>query len=35
MACHSGWCEIEVSGARGYVRQKQDWGVYPDENFGE
>jgi len=34
-ACHAGWCEIEVAGARGYVRQKQVWGVYPDENFGE
>ena len=35
MACHAGWCEIEVAGAHGYVRQKQVWGVYPDENFGE
>nr|WP_245319151.1 SH3 domain-containing protein [Consotaella salsifontis] len=31
--CGLGWCEIEVSGRTGYVRQHEIWGVYPDEQF--
>ncbi len=34
-ACESGWCEIEVAGATGFINQKSVWGVYPDENFDE
>jgi SH3-like domain-containing protein len=34
-ACQAGWCEIDVSGAHGYVSQKHVWGVYPNENFGD
>ena len=34
-ACEKEWCEVAVPGARGYVSQKQVWGVYPDENFDE
>ena len=31
--CAFSWCEVEVSGRKGYVRQNDIWGVYPDEKF--
>lgn len=31
--CGLGWCEVEVSGRKGYVHQHEIWGVYPDERF--
>ena len=31
--CSFGWCEVEASGRRGFVTQKEIWGVYPDERF--
>ena len=31
--CGLGWCEVEVSGRKGYVQQHEIWGVYPDERF--
>ncbi|KAB0683009.1 hypothetical protein F6X38_01770 [Aureimonas leprariae] len=31
--CAFAWCEVEVSGRKGYVRQNDIWGVYPDEKF--
>lgn len=31
--CGLGWCEVEVAKRRGYVRQHEIWGVYPDERF--
>ncbi|MCB1462299.1 MAG: hypothetical protein KDJ90_07685 [Nitratireductor sp.] len=31
--CDGGWCEIAASGASGYMRQNQLWGVYPDEKL--
>jgi SH3-like domain-containing protein len=31
--CAFSWCEVEVSGRRGYVHQNDIWGVYPDEKF--
>jgi SH3-like domain-containing protein len=34
-ACQAGWCELDVAGAHGFVSQKQVWGVYPDETFGD
>ena len=29
--CVAGWCEIKVSDSDGFVRQRDIWGVYPDE----
>jgi SH3-like domain-containing protein len=29
--CREGWCEIDFSGFKGWVRDKQVWGVYPGE----
>lgn len=31
--CGLGWCEVEVADRKGYVRQNEIWGVYPDERF--
>lgn len=31
--CGLGWCEVEVSGRKGYLRQNEIWGVYPDERL--
>ncbi|WP_245415000.1 SH3 domain-containing protein [Aureimonas flava] len=31
--CSFGWCEVEAAGRRGFVTQKEIWGVYPDERF--
>ncbi|BDA87099.1 hypothetical protein Sa4125_46410 [Aureimonas sp. SA4125] len=31
--CGLGWCAVEVSGRKGYLRQREIWGVYPDERF--
>lgn len=32
-SCSGGWCLLDVGTARGYVRQNQLWGVYPDEEL--
>ena len=29
--CGNGWCEFDVSGRRGFIRQDQLWGVDPNE----
>ncbi|WP_061937485.1 SH3 domain-containing protein [Aureimonas sp. AU22] len=31
--CSFGWCQVEAAGRRGFVTQKEIWGVYPDERF--
>lgn len=31
--CHEGWCLLELSGATGYLKQDELWGVYPDETI--
>ncbi len=31
--CAFSWCEVEVAGRDGFVRQNDIWGVYPDERF--
>lgn len=31
--CASGWCRLAVMDRRGFVRQQEIWGVYPDESF--
>ncbi len=31
--CDGTWCEASIENVRGFVRQKQLWGVYPDEKF--
>ncbi|MGH2341524.1 SH3 domain-containing protein [Segnochrobactraceae bacterium EtOH-i3] len=31
--CDGTWCEGSIEGVRGFVHQKQLWGVYPDEKF--
>lgn len=31
--CRAGWCQLNAGAARGYVRQNQLWGVYPDEDL--
>ncbi|WP_373289046.1 SH3 domain-containing protein [Aureimonas endophytica] len=31
--CAFSWCQVEISGRKGYVRQNDLWGVYPDEKF--
>ncbi|WP_245413591.1 SH3 domain-containing protein [Mangrovicella endophytica] len=31
--CSFGWCEIEVASRKGFVKQHEIWGVYPDERF--
>ncbi len=32
-ACHGGWCELEVSGEKGWLTRDQIWGVYPNEKL--
>lgn len=32
-ACNGQWCEMEVSGRRGWIRQSLLWGVYPGETY--
>lgn len=29
--CHEGWCKMSLKGYKGYIKQAQLWGVYPDE----
>jgi SH3-like domain-containing protein len=29
----SSWCQVQVSGYKGYLRRNQLWGVLPDEDF--
>lgn len=31
--CDGTWCELSVKGVNGYMRQKDIWGVYPNEVF--
>ncbi|WP_152046687.1 SH3 domain-containing protein [Aureimonas psammosilenae] len=31
--CAFSWCQVEISGRKGYVHQNDIWGVYPDEKF--
>lgn len=31
--CTGQWCQLDVSGTRGWIRQSQIWGAYPDEVF--
>ncbi|HEX2019590.1 MAG TPA: SH3 domain-containing protein [Aurantimonas sp.] len=31
--CASGWCRLAVMDRKGFVRQQEIWGVYPDESF--
>lgn len=31
--CTGQWCQLEVKGTRGWIRQTQIWGAYPDEVF--
>lgn len=31
--CKNQWCKIEINGAKGWVEQKNLFGVYPDEIF--
>ncbi len=34
VTCDGNWCAIAVTGARGWVRQDQLWGVYAGERIG-
>lgn len=29
--CFDGWCKMQIKGYKGYIKQTQLWGVYPDE----
>ncbi|MFC4626426.1 SH3 domain-containing protein [Daeguia caeni] len=29
--CNGQWCRLEVQGRRGWIKQSELWGVYPDE----
>jgi SH3-like domain-containing protein len=29
--CHGSWCEMEISGHKGWLTRDQIWGVYPTE----
>lgn len=29
--CNDGWCKMSIKGYKGYIKQAQLWGVYPDE----
>ena len=31
--CRGGWCRVEVSGLRGWLKRDQFWGVYPGEKI--
>ena len=31
--CDGNWCKIEAKGVKGYMHQKDLWGVYPNEVF--
>ncbi|WP_343314733.1 SH3 domain-containing protein [Brucella sp. BE17] len=31
--CTGQWCRMDVSGVRGWIKQSDLWGVYPDEVF--
>lgn len=31
--CSAGWCSVDASGYRGWVEQKNLWGVYESEEF--
>lgn len=31
--CNGQWCEMDVSGQRGWVKQSQIWGAYPGEAY--
>lgn len=31
--CSGQWCQLDVSGTRGWIRQRQIWGAYPGEVF--
>lgn len=31
--CNGQWCQLDASGTRGWIRQSQIWGAYPDEVF--
>lgn len=31
--CNGQWCQMDVQGTRGWIRQSDLWGVYPDEVF--
>lgn len=32
-SCDGTWCDATIESVRGFVQQKQLWGVYPDEKF--
>ncbi|MEO1205212.1 MAG: SH3 domain-containing protein [Pseudomonadota bacterium] len=32
-ACDGTWCRVSVASYRGFIRQKDIWGIYPDETF--
>lgn len=34
-SCDGKWCDMSVSGHRGWIRQSQLWGAYPDETVEE
>lgn len=31
--CVEGWCKMSIKGYKGYIKQAQLWGVYPDETL--
>lgn len=31
--CTGQWCQLDISGTRGWIRQSQIWGAYPGEVF--
>lgn len=31
--CTGQWCQLDIKGTRGWIRQAQIWGAYPDEVF--
>jgi SH3-like domain-containing protein len=31
--CNGQWCQLDTQGTRGWIRQTQIWGAYPDEIF--
>lgn len=31
--CNKKWCRLEINGVRGWLKQSDLWGVYPDEVF--
>lgn len=32
-ACRAAWCNVRISGRRGWIQRPHLWGVYPDEEF--